>query len=459
MITEHIDASIEVIHLTADIVINILLFSETVKFWISSIKAYTRDEKNGHAPFIVVGTHKDKVEKEEIQRKFHHLRQVLKNLTKVEFVAIDNTCSVRNDSNLKALRNKILDLGLGVIDEEIPAQWINLENTVLQKKSAGKSLLKLSEIQDFDAMSDIPMKDPKSIEGFLEHEHRRGWLMHFCHAGLKEIVILDPDLLANYFNVLLRPNYDIQTSGKSKDGIAHKDFIFEAAGYAFNIPKTDETITTITKILTSLHIMHTFEEDTFFIPCLLPPQKDKESFKKSLHREKAPILKLSFADAFVPPAFYHLLVAALNEEPSLTIYKKSEIPRMFNLFACFCFQIETLWLEVYWHDCCVYFELINYSSEAGCNKLTEVIDIIQRKIDHILQVYRQNNVRYVLEIECTKHKEVAYVNLQKVREEGKVMCTDRETHAISWEEIIQPMPLSPCSVSYFYFRTLCDIYH
>ncbi|XP_060598665.1 uncharacterized protein LOC132752367 isoform X2 [Ruditapes philippinarum] len=427
---------------------------ETVKFWISSIKAYTRDEQNGHAPFIIVGTHKDKVSKEEIREKFGSLRRVLKHLTQVEFVAIDNTLQIKDDKSLEALKNKILDLGLGVIDEEIPAQWINLENIVLQKKGAGKSLLKLKEIQELDEKSDMPMKNLERIEAFLEHEHRRGWLMHFCHDDLKDIIILDPDLLARYFNVLLRPNWDIPSSGLVENGIAHTDFIFDAAIHVFNVRKCEETLSTFTKILTHLHIMHFFEENKYFIPCLLPHQTEKDSFKKSLHREKAPILKLSFADAYVPPAFYHLLIAALNEDQSLNIYKKSDAPRIFNLFACFTFQRETLWLEVYWHECCVYFELKNYAvdtkiNEPGCNKLKEVIVIIQSKIDHILRVYRQNNVRYVVEIECTKHEKDqkgVFVNLQKIRDKGEVMCTDgEEDHAITWDEISKILPWSPNS--------------
>ncbi|XP_045177026.2 uncharacterized protein LOC123537390 [Mercenaria mercenaria] len=425
---------------------------ETVKFWISSIKAYTRDEQDGHAPFIVVGTHKDKVTTEQIKEKFSHLRQVLRNLTQIEFVAIDNTCPAKSDTRLNALKNKILDLGLGVIDEEIPAQWINLEYIVLQKKNAGKSVLSFADIQDFDAKSDMPMRDPGRIEAFLEHEHRRGWLMHFCHVDLKDIIILDPTLLAGYFNVLLRkrPSYELPSSGMCKDGIVHKAFILDAAAHAFNIPMSEENLTTISKILTHLHIMYHFEEDKYFLPCLLPHRDDRESLKDSLHHEKAPTLKLSFADAFVPPAFFHLLIAALNEEQELKVYKKKDIPRIYNLFTCFCFQRDTLWLEVYWHECSIFFDLKNYSTqkkinEPGSNKLKEAMDIIQNKIDHILSVYRQDNVQYIIEIECPKHRST-FVDLQKAIDEDEVMCTDAdEVHAVSWSEISKILPWSPYS--------------
>lgn len=355
------------------------------------------------------------------------------------------------------MRNKILNLGLGVIDEEIPAQWINLENMVLQKKDAGESLVSFESIQELDAKSDVPMKDKNRIEAFLEHEHRRGWLMHFCQVAVKDIIILEPSFLANFFNILLRnrPNPQISSSGVNKNGIMHEKFILEAASYSFNIPRDGELLQKIASILTHIHIIHKYEEGTFFVPCLLPYREDREGLKNSRHHEKALTLKLSFADAFVPPAFFHLLTAALLEEDNLTIYKKNDEPRLYNLFVCFCFERETLWLEVYWHDCCIFFELKNYSQmkkicEPECNKMIEVMEIIQDKTEHILNVYRQDNVQCKFEIECPLHPST-FVDLQKAKYEGEVMCSDRtDVHSVSWQEISKVFPWNPYKVSHFF---------
>lgn len=423
---------------------------------MSSIKAYTSDEQKGHAPLIIVGTHKDKVTDEEARVKFGHLRQVLNTLTQVEFIAIDNTLNVASDTHLMSLRDKILHLGLGIRDEEIPAQWINLENIILQKKAAGKRLLSFKDVQEFDAKSDIPMIEPNRIEAFLEHQHRRGWLMHFCHVDLKDIIILDPSLLADYFNTLLtdKPKYELPTAGLHKDGIVHKTFLNNAAELVFNVGNSTAYCDIILKILTNLHIIHHYEEDTYFLPCLLPHREDRETLKDSSLSEKAPLLKLSFADAFVPPSFFHVLIAAMNEEKDMNIYKQKDGPRMYNLFACFCFQRETLWLEVYWLECCVFFELKNYSfkykiqESAGCNKMIEMMDIVADKIEHILAVYRQDNVEYRFEIECPKHK-MMFVDLHKAKTENEAMCSEHsEIHAVSWEEISAICPWRQFSVCY-----------
>ncbi|XP_045177045.2 uncharacterized protein LOC123537399 [Mercenaria mercenaria] len=411
---------------------------ETVKFWISSIMAYTRDERNAHAPFIIVGTHSDKVSNEAVREKVLHLRQLLKTFTRLEFAKIDNTCSAAKDIHLTALRNKILDLGLGVIDEKVPARWINLEYAILQEKKIGKGFLYLADIRELNKKSEVPVGDPSEIEAFLEHEHRRGWLMHFGHVDLKDIVILDPTLLASYFNILLReiPNHEFQSSGLVLDGRIPEDFVLEAAAEAFNVQKSDSVLGIVLKILMRLHIMYHYKENMYFVPCLLPHKEDRENLIDSRHLEKAPSIKLSFTDAFVPPAFFHLLIAALKEEECLNIYHKDGKARVYSLFCCFYFHRKTLWLEVYWHECCIFFDLKNYSteiSELNSNRMLEAISIIRNKIEHILHVYRQDNVKYTLEVECVMHP-AKFVDIQEAYEDGEVMCSDEtQAHCIKWE--------------------------
>jgi hypothetical protein len=66
-----------------------------------------------------------------------------------------------------------------------------------------------------------------------------------------------------------------------------------------------------------------------------------------------------------------------------------------------------------------------------------------------------------VEIECTKHEKDqkgVFVNLQKIRDEGEVMCTDgEEDHAITWDEISKILPWSPYSVSDVFTKLLTQV--
>lgn len=402
-----------------------------MKFWVSSIKAYTRDKKNGTAPFIIVGTHCDKVKPDCIGKTFGHIRKALKDVSQVEFIAIDNTRDNETDSHLETLKNKILDLGLGVIDEEIPAQWINLERALLQTKKS-EHYLTLKDVKKLDAKSDMPINDDDKLLAFLEHEHRRGFLMRFKCGKYDDLIILDPSILANFFNTLLRqnPNTKIQSSFSNYDGIVLKTFVRDVAVKQFG--KHTEIVEAVLAILEHLYIVHEFGNDRYILPCLLPTEESQ--LDKSISYEKFPALRLSFKNAFIPPSFFHLLLSAMNDD--LKVRCKGDKPVLYNLFASFEYKEETRRLNINWQDCKIYFVLKNYSKrksirDEDCSTWEGMVKMIEEKIKKILSIYRQENVLYYFEIECPQH-EGKFLNLS-VCYNGEAMCP--EDHAVVRSEL------------------------
>ncbi|WAR15537.1 hypothetical protein MAR_005642 [Mya arenaria] len=108
------------------------------QFWTSSISAFTSDESNGRAPIVLVGTHGDKISDEDAQKKFKEVRAAI-NMERVECLKIDNTLNAEySPSDLEDLRNTLLELGLGISDEWVPAKWLDLEDALHQQKVGGK---------------------------------------------------------------------------------------------------------------------------------------------------------------------------------------------------------------------------------------------------------------------------------------------------------------------------------
>lgn len=417
---------------------------ETVKFWISSIKAYTRNKDGGNAPLIVVGTHKDKVTEDQIREKFAYIRRVTKGIAPLEFVAVDNTKPLSRNEALQDLRNKILDEGLGVIDSEIPAQWIDLEKSLMFEKERGKTVIKFSDLEELDRKSDVPIADSKQLIAFLDYQQSRGLLLHFCHIGLEDVIILDPSLLTNIFNTLLRDTRSLSSSYKNENGIVHQDFVNEAVARDF--PQCSPQL--FTKLLQELHIMHEYKDGLFFVPCLLP-HRDLQAIEKANINKRFPTvtMKLLFKDAFVPPAFFHLLVSALKETDALDIRETEGGCMMYNLYVCFRYHVQTCWLEVYWNECEVFFKVTNYSPcsfhlvQPERNLIEDLVTIINKKATHVLAVFRQVHTKYVLQVECPEHKG-RFIDLASlIADKDYAMCLDKESvdtrHALSWSDIIQ----------------------
>lgn len=403
---------------------------ETLHFLVASITAFTRDELDGHAPFIIVGTHRDKVTDKEAQMKVEELRKALN--THAECIFIDNTLQIDDDPNLITLRNRLLDLGLGVRDTEISAQWFDLERCIIDIKTK-KCISSLKEIIECDNCSDIPMLDETRIKAFLEHQHINGSLLYFGHNELQEIIILDPAKFACLLNKLLTA----EDSSKECNGIVDKKSITETI-IKINFQCDQTTIGALIRVLQTLHIIHPLDlkNCTYFLPCLLPQRPDPGV--KAEYRERAPTLRLRFQNTHIPPAFFHTLVSAMNGD-DLKIFcdNSSGVSRVFNLYACFYFKKRTIWLEMIWEKSNVYFMLKNFSGtirleDEGCDK---IIDLIEANVNRVLTIYRQENVKFVVDIQCHTCKQ-SYIAIQELRDNAEVMCVNNDCiHTITRENV------------------------
>ncbi|KAL4237678.1 Leucine-rich repeat serine/threonine-protein kinase 2 [Mactra antiquata] len=423
---------------------------ESLKFWVSSIRTHTYGGENVIAPFIIVGTHKDKVDENVLEDTLDKIGFILRDITTdIRFFSIDNTCVCENDQDLHKLRDEIINLGVDVINEEIPAQWINLEHILLSQK-AQSNFLKFCEVVRLDNQSDKPIKDLKAIKKFLDHEQRRGFLLHFESDRTDGLVILDPNILVNLFNTLSLRNPNtgaplVQSFLKNRHGIVSKQFIVDVANHEFG--HYTEVIDTVVHSLLRLNIIHEFQIDKYIIPSLLRCTDETTKHRVSGHQEKLPILRIFFCNAFINHDFFHLLCIAMNDNDELTLrYDNDQKPSLYNTFASFEFRKKkTMRLDMYLQNCMIYLHLKNYSkqkiAEAGGKIWREIIELVELKMMNVLKMYRQKCGDYKLEVECPRHPSV-FIDLNNARKEGEAMCDcDDEEHALSLEELCLNSPV------------------
>ena len=427
-------------------------FSESLMFWMSSIRAFTSDINGGNAPVIIVGTHIDKVKEnavkkrmnpeEVINEKFHNVREILK-MSEVECIPINN--AEPDESDLVALRNRILELGLGVIDEEIPAQWIDLERRIQEQKLKGTVIMTFSDLKQLDDEMDIPMKDTARIEAFLGHQHNRGHLIHFLHPNLKDLIILEPDVLAKFLNNLMRSRdrknqRGIQHSTPiyNHNGIINQKYVTEIAQMMTEYPGIKDNVDNLLNMLIHLSVIRPYKcqnNDTrYLLPCLLPDRPEKDVSTASNATKS---FQLVFPNNHLPPPFYHILVGGLLNEWKL-IEKAVDTPEIYNLYACFQLDIETRQIQIYWKNSCVYIDIQNYSKtkELTTEKIFEVLDIIQKRTVEIFRVYRHTNTSYDIKVRCPQHK-YSYVSFSGLKKNKEAMCYHTNSmHAVCFKEVL-----------------------
>lgn len=432
----------------------IIDISESLMFWISSIKAFTTDSKGGRAPVVIVGTHVDKLKtdaakknrsvEEDINRKFNELRQII-GMSEVECVAIDNTCTEKR--TLDNLRDRVLELGLGVIDEEIPAQWIDLERRIQENKLKGTIFMSFEDVKRLDESMDFPMKDKSRLEAFLGHQHNRGHLIHFSHDELRDLIILDPDVLAKFLNNLMRGrdqkdqrNMDQHTKMYNYNGIVNYDYILEAAKLMSEYKGIEDNLDKLLNMLIHLSVIRQYKSDEkgrrFLLPCLLPhkPEEVEQKATKTTSNETKSF-QVVFPNNHLPPPFFHVLIGGLLNEWKL-VERSLDKPEIYNLYACFQLDTETQQIEIFWRESCVYINIYNYSKKKKMNdsQIFDILEILEKRIEGIFQVYRQTNKVYEIRVQCPKHK-CAFVSLSTLRKDGEAMCYHKSHHAVEANEI------------------------
>ncbi|XP_052760022.1 uncharacterized protein LOC128202891 [Mya arenaria] len=416
---------------------------ESLQFWASSIKAYTKDVQGGRAPLILVGTHADKVTDEKIiEERFRQARDAM-GFETIEWMKINNTIEIKHDGSqdddpedLKQLRNTVLELGLGIADEEVDAQWIDLENELYNKKMTGAMVITFQELKELDKTMDRPMQDDKNLKLFLEHLHCRGQVLYFPVKSGTELIILEPSALANLLNSLLRAMHGKQSvsnlDAESHQGIVSKEFIDKKMTELLS--KNPSSGNALVAMLENLKIMMRYDRPQnqvmYIIPSLLPAHETTRIGSRAYRSERVVNLEIKFKKSNVPHGFYHLFIVSLiTGMPGIEIFKKGNDIQLYNLYTML--ELETGIVELFWEGSGIYVAIDCEEEEdmqKGNADITTLVDGITKAVKDTLLIYRQNGINFYVGVECPQHKGL-YIDINKLRESGRAKCVPPNT---SW---------------------------
>lgn len=392
------------------------------------------------------------MKQEKVKRYFDEIRKFLAD-KKVnvhligEDFAINNT---KQDKRLKHLKEKIHEVASKqkYWGEAIPARWIALENILMQRKKQDNKIISFDDVVDYDKCSDMPIRDEKELQLFLQFEHDLGNIIFFKDENLRQFVILQPQWLVDAFRCIITAKefctMNIQMRREwdefYKEGILRQsliDYVWQLeANHQFYENKTHllglmEKIDIIAKPV-KISSDHSDHVQFYLSPCLLRKSFPEEDLllltKEATH---SPTLCYVFTDKFVPPAVFHRLLAAC-------IGKWQIIQRREKLMIfCGCGMFSTkdqcgrFLIKQNDHVIQLQAHYFGDSSNLETGICVEIREFITSRLNTIIEHFHQN-MPYSVCIKCDNASSDPFDGLIEVNEllqSQRVPCDNHNGHA------------------------------
>jgi leucine-rich repeat kinase 2 len=287
-------------------------FSEIdqVKTSLLNIEAHSR-----HSTVMVIGTHRDKVDKQYADQVHIHLSDLIGKPgfpRHAEILEVDATDS----SDVAGLQNHVKAIIVSAKDESdqsllgqfIPHNYMDLKSLVKEeaekiRKSYPTAAFPVIMQPKFDNLlkeSEIEVEQRVQAAQFL---HENGVLVHFEDpiSHLNELYILEPGWLCNMV-AILRMLKKQHTEKSLRTGVVHHQALYDL------FPEKvcpSENFAQLLRIFNRFHILLPFDEDHFLVPSFLSKTKPKIDLpvRAVVHRK--------YCMFYIPSAFWSHMIARI----------------------------------------------------------------------------------------------------------------------------------------------------
>ncbi|CAG2230323.1 unnamed protein product [Mytilus edulis] len=191
-----------------------------VGFWFDSIHCYrTVDPQDGEAsmdpPVVVVFTGKDRYDQNELQERQKYLGDQLSQLhgeqEKYQHYRHKYCISNTEDSDtiFAKIRTKISEIAqkMPLWGTLVPLKWIVLEHLINLNRDSGKHFVSFNDVTKMAKHPEIEIFDEGEVSTFLHFQHEVGNIIFF--KDIPDLIILEPQWLANAFRCLVSDRFDI----------------------------------------------------------------------------------------------------------------------------------------------------------------------------------------------------------------------------------------------------------
>ncbi|KAH3723528.1 uncharacterized protein LOC127853294 [Dreissena polymorpha] len=437
-------------------------YLDIFKFWLNAIHMnsdYQSGERTIKPNVILVGTRKDKMkgsaeEKEENMNlyfdnalcSFDKHSPIFNHIYKNRFL-VNNLCP--EDSAFAELRKEIISLATkqDYWDEEYPVRWIHMEQTLDKMRDKKRQIVKMKDVEK----EDLENLHPLGIEEltlFLELQHKQGNIIFFNSGALKDFVVLAPQWIIEAFKCFIPHNQKIEAT-VLKDWEEYKQYAILKPNVLDEVMKNSppyiheyrsavinymEYLNVIAKPLTSEEGITGIPLDFHIVPCLLsraPPPL--HIFTSPPDKPQTPVLAFVFCGKFLPPSFFHRLVAVCIR--AWPICQERGQYCLFNGLAIFTLN-DTYTLRIWYMDYIIYARIVCCSENEQLDNFIWLFQEVRRKLKKSLKdFFYQSSSVFEECIQCpdmkvSLHNEGLFI-VKKFKYTNAIACRVCNPHAVT----------------------------
>ena len=263
-------------------------------YWLNAV--HTKAIDNGQEPNIaLVLTHKDMIKapdtEQYIEEFISEVMTSLKGKSYSKYITNENIFVISNktddEKDFQNLRSKVFSMitKLRSWNIERPTRWLKLEADILEKSSESRNYLEFPEVQQ---LANAYAINEEELKSFLNFHHVLGDFLYFQEPDLEDIVIPDPQWLADIFKTLITPEefikqrkLDPKTGKQVSQGLVTFNtlkILWEESQVPFLV-----TLFQNFNLLVPIGSPIEGERKDFIVPCMLPPKPsdmyEQEPFK------------------------------------------------------------------------------------------------------------------------------------------------------------------------------------
>ncbi|XP_052272530.1 uncharacterized protein LOC127873024 isoform X2 [Dreissena polymorpha] len=437
-------------------------YLDIFKFWLNAIHMnsdYQSGERTIKPTVILVGTRKDKM-KGSAEEKYQNMKlyfdnalcsfdkhsPIFNHICKKRFLV--NNLSPK-DSAFAELRKEIISLAAkqDYWDEEYPVRWIHMERKLDKMRDEKRQIVKMKDVEKED-LENIQPLGKEELTSFLELQHKQGNIIFFNSGELKDFVVLAPQWIIEAFKCFIPHNQEIEAT-VLKDWEEYKTFAILKKNVLDEVMKNSpsyihdyrtavinymEYLNVIAKPLTSEEGITGIPLDFHIVPCLLsrapPPLHD---FTSPPDKPQTPVLAFVFCGKFLPPSFFHRLVAVCIR--AWPICQERGRYCLFNGLAVFTLN-DTYTLRIWYMDYIIYARIVCCSENEKLDNFIWLFQEVRQQLKKSLKDFvHQSSPVFEEYIQCPDMK-VSLHNkglflVKQFKYKNAIACPECNPHAVT----------------------------
>ncbi|KAH3757026.1 leucine-rich repeat-containing protein [Pelomyxa schiedti] len=291
----------------------------TIDYWLQQIEAISSKDQT-EPPVILCGTHSDvfpSLEEATIQiqsmlsrykQRFHNIKGA---------IALSNSTGIGINS-LKTLLLKVAkDTKLTNI--EIPTSYYCLSKRVISLQKASPGMRVMPWMSFYQLANQVNLFCPVSVQLAAEFLCSMGYLLHYNHGLLADVVFMDMQWVANVMATLISFTHNF---GK-RDGLLRPEDLKQILKGS-----TTNSLEFI-ELLVKFNIAHVISSnDSLLIPCLLsdacpnmewPPQSPNDSLTSPMVISACSRYYRLYEFRFLPLGFMGRLITQILQSPNISM--------------------------------------------------------------------------------------------------------------------------------------------